>query len=292
MAPETPVLITGATGFIGSRLTRTLAGGGRDVHLLVRDQQAAASQFAPQRVHLHPVAQASHVISTVDPVAIFHLATRYERHDPVDPGPMRLANVEFGAEVLESASVLRSCKVVVAGSQHQVASADGGPTSAYAASKQELAGIAASMSENGGLEWIQTILYDIYGPGDTRDKLIPNTIAAVKDGTEIHLPDNPPLLSFCHVDDAVSALLAAYQELESDRAAVGRSVFARVEPLATPQDVVAMVGDVLGIEPRISPEPYVVPASGVPEPPDGPHPMGWRPTIGLEAGISEIVNAQ
>lgn len=290
MASPSPTLITGATGFIGSRLTRSLAADA-EVHIVARDPDAANHQFSDVSIRVHKASDVAVVIADLAPTTIYHLATRYERHDPVDPTAMRAANVVFGTQVLDAASRLDQCNVVLAGSFHQIASSSGGPTSAYAASKQELVDIAVDMSTKTGLRWIQTVLYEVYGPHDPRDKLVPNTIARIVQREQIQLPSAPPLLSFCYVDDAVSAFRCARRQLTTEHDAVGKSVFARVEPLVTPNEVVATVADVLGVAPVISPDPYIVPASTVMEPPDGPRPSGWQPVVSLRDGISRIVNA-
>ncbi|MCG8556641.1 MAG: NAD-dependent epimerase/dehydratase family protein [Proteobacteria bacterium] len=52
-----PVLVTGATGFVGAALTRRLVADGREVHVLVRDAQSAAlPDLAKAAVHLGSLA--------------------------------------------------------------------------------------------------------------------------------------------------------------------------------------------------------------------------------------------
>lgn len=294
------IMVTGATGYIGSALVAQLRDG-NDVHVLARDAAAAQTQLGLGDDAVHAVGDSAAPIGAafeeVKPTIVFHLATDYQRNDdPATVASMVDANVRFGSLVLDAASNHVGCDVVVVGSHFQFAGGPGRPASFYAATKNALREIARYLQEARGLRWIQPVIYDVYGPGDTRPKLVNVLIDQVMAGEPVRLPDPEPLHHFVYVDDVVAALVAAARDLRSGDSPNGSSVFVTSDELATPSDVLGAVASVLGIEALISPERYELPPRTMMRPFEGPRPEGWRPegwrpTVGLVDGIKRIVRA-
>jgi len=287
------IVVTGATGYIGSALVAQLREK-NDVHVLARDITAARTQLDLGDGSVHDLGDGSAPIAAVfeqiDPTVVFHLATDYQRRDdPARVASMVNANLRFGSLVLDAASSRPGCDVVLAGSHFQFAGGPGRPASFYAATKNALCEIARYLQEARGLRWIQPVIYDVYGPGDTRPKLVNVLIDQVTAGEPVRLPDPEPLHHFVYVEDVVVALGAAARDLRSGDSPNGSSVFVTSNELATPSDVLGAVASVLGIEPLISPERYELPPRAIVRPFEGPRPEGWRPTVGLVDGIERIV---
>ena len=286
------VMITGGTGYIGSRLARSLAPRTR-TSVLVRDPQAATELFADTDVTVHSVGdrRTLEVVEAARPHVIFHLATRYERNDPDDVTEMVRANLEFGVEILDVASRLDDCRVVLVGSHFQVPAPGRQPSNLYAATKEALLVVARYFAGSRGLRWTQAVLYDVYGPDDPRDKLIPRVVASLSAGNPIRVPDPEPQHHFVYVDDVVEGLIAAAAGLASGHVDVGESVFLTSLGLATPTDVVAAAGEVLSVVPVFDETPYVPPAHTIMVPTDGPRPHGWEPTVSLSEGIRRTIGS-
>ncbi|MEZ5175696.1 MAG: NAD(P)-dependent oxidoreductase [Acidimicrobiia bacterium] len=285
------IVITGATGFIGSHLTRRLVNG-NDVHILVRNPDRA-SALGLDASNIHDISSSTHPIAglfeDLQPSMVFHLATRYERTDPVDPRPMLEANVVFGTAVLEAAARIGDCTVVMAGSHFQ--HADGVPVSLYALSKNLLIEVARYLTATRNLSWVETVLYDIYGPRDRRGKLIDTVLDRLLAGQPIQLPERLALHHFVHVDDAVDALLASARQLRSTGES-GMSLFATSDKAVTPKEVVEIASTVLGRQPILGGSHFQLPPRTPMHPADGPRPDAWSPTIGLSDGIMTVARSR
>jgi len=268
--------------------------GENDVHVLARDVTTARTQLGLADGSVHAIGDGSAPIDAVfeqiDPTVVFHLATDYQRHDDSSKvASMVDANIRFGSLVLDAASARPGCEVVVAGSHFQFAGGPGRPASFYAATKNALCKIADYLQEARGLRWVQPVIYDVYGPGDTRPKLVNVLVDRVTAGESVRLPEPEPLHHFVYVDDVVAGLVAAAGDLRSDRSSSGSSVFLTSDELKAPSDVLGAVAGVLGVEPLISPEHYELPPRSIVRPFEGPRPDGWQPTVTLLEGINHVV---
>lgn len=293
MMTDERVVVTGATGYIGSALVADLRDR-NEVHALVRDAAAAQSRLGLESDLVHAVGGGSMPIGEafdrIAPTVVFHLATHYQRRDdPASIAPMIDANVRFGSLVLDAASRRAACDVVVAGSHFQFAGGPNRSSSFYAATKNALCEVARYLQEARDLQWTQPVIYDAYGPGDTRAKLVDVLIDRVESGQAVLLPDPEPLHHFVYVEDVVAALVASARNLRSGEAPNGTSVFVSSDALTSPSDVLGVVASVLGTEPVVSPEHYVLPAGAILQPYDGPRPSGWQPMVGLAEGIGRVV---
>lgn len=287
------VVVTGATGYIGSALVAHLRAR-NEVHVLARDAAAAQSRLGLESSLVHAVGEGSmpvgETFDRIAPTVVFHLATHYRRQD--DPASIALmidANVRFGSLVLDAASRCAGCDVVVAGSHFQFAGAPGRSSSFYASTKNALCEIARYLQEARGLQWTQPVIYDAYGPADTRAKLIDVLIDRVESGQAVRLPDPEPLHHFVYIEDVVAALVVSARNLRSGETPNGTSVFVSSNELSSPSDVLSVVAAELGNEPVVGPEPFDLPAGAILRPYEGPRPLGWQPTVGLADGIGRVI---
>ncbi len=175
-SPDRPILVTGATGFLGSRLARMLATSGRPVRVLARrtsDRARLAGldlEFAEG-----DITDRASVESAVRGVrAVFHVAALYELGTP-DPSRMRRINVDGTGIVLESAAAAGVPAIHVSstaalgpsgpgvGDERHWSKSDA--RSAYEATKREAHELARRMISSGARVRI-AMPSTIYGPND------------------------------------------------------------------------------------------------------------------------------
>lgn len=152
---------------------------------------------------------------------VFHLASLFRaRHEPDDVGPLVEANVLFGARLLEAMRVVGCRRLVNTGSawQHFGDRADGA-VSLYAATKQAFESLLQFYTDSGWLEAVTLVLYDTFGPGDTRPKFLNLLRAAAREGRVFEASPGEQQLDLVHVDDVVEAYVHAAGRLLEGRAA-------------------------------------------------------------------------
>lgn len=285
---EHSILITGATGFIGGHLSRSLATAGHQVHALVR---SAADQLHPAVIQ-HRVADSitefPAVIDAVAPDVVVHLATMFAaQHEPDRLGEMVAANVTFGAVVAEGCTRTGAKLVHATSAWQHYQGADFSPVSLYAATKQGLVDVLAYYTEVAGLRAAEVCLFDTYGPADPRHKLVWLLLDAARTGRPLQLSSGRQLIDLTHVDDVVAAFAWAVDNEVAPR------LVARSGAPITIRELVAVVEQVsrrrLVVEwgarpdrPREMYTDWVVPGATT----------SWRPQIELVEGLAALWRAE
>lgn len=290
-------LISGATSFLGRELGRRLSADGVEVHAVVRpetDLGLLDDMPAPPVLHVHDGGPLNSVLATAAPDVVFHLAGRYVRdHTPDDVAPLVRDNVLFGTQLLDAAACAGCRRFVNTGSYFQFADGDAPrPLNLYAAAKQAFADILDYYRDAFQMRAATLILFDTYGAGDRRVRLMGAIRDAIRDGTELPVPDDDPVLDLVHGDDVVSAFIRAAELLAADPPAIDGGVFAvsggdrkRIS------EIVAAFEAVAGKAVRTRAGGWPRPTRAVADLWDGPALPGWKPTIGLADGIRRLMEA-
>ncbi len=295
------VLITGATGFLGSHLARRLVRDGHDVHVLSRPDSRLHT-LDPERksITVHELGMDSTgvhaAVASARPELVFHLASLFrDQHAAEDVRPLILSNVLLGAELLEAMTAEGVKRLVVAGTSWQhYEDAEYDPVCLYAATKQAFRDLLTFWSNTTPLRTVVLELFDTYGPGDERARVIPLllTIARDPERREVAFSDGRQLLDFVHVDDVVEALLQAGGHTAALPAGVTETyVVATGEPVSL-RHLAAMIESFTGhsLPIRWGARPYR--AREVMRPSSrGKRLPAWAPRISLGDGVGQLVGA-
>ncbi|MEW6583383.1 MAG: NAD-dependent epimerase/dehydratase family protein [Actinomycetota bacterium] len=105
---DSPALVTGGAGFIGSNLADALVAAGRDVHVVDNLSGGRRSQVPPEatfhEVDIRESAQMAEIVREARPATIFHLAAQADvRRALEDPGFDADVNIIGTLSVLEAA---------------------------------------------------------------------------------------------------------------------------------------------------------------------------------------------
>lgn len=287
------VLLTGATGFVGSRLAELLVARGEEVWAVVRPGGQDRLPVGTRALVDDGCTPLEAALGRAAPRAVAHLAAHYDPA-PDDAGVHTLVgtNVLFTARLLAAASAVGVPRLVDAGSYSEFTT-DGGPAAPtlYAATKHAAAALARHHAQARGLDVVRLHLFDTYGPGDPRGKVVDLLVRAAVHGHELQLSPGGQLVDPVHVRDAVRAFAAVLDgPAVPGRFAVHGVPGGRRMPLRA---LGALVEDVAGTPLRAvwggrpyRPGEVMVPWERFTTPP------GWVPTVSLEDGVRELVEAQ
>ena len=199
------VLISGATGFIGSEITKRLIEINSQVSVITRTRPAnqSVNWISAGDSHAFP----SQEIADFNPEVVIHLATRFQSsHSPSDIKGLIQSNIEFGTNLLESAKEAGAVFVNINSAWQHFESQQYSPVSLYAATKQAFADIAQYYGET-GLDLRNLTLYDTYGPTDKRNKLVRQLLNAACKNERLDMGPGDQLINLLFVSDVVAAIL-------------------------------------------------------------------------------------
>jgi nucleoside-diphosphate-sugar epimerase len=244
------IFVTGGSGFLGSRMIRTLVHQGHKVFALAR------SPSSGERVHTLGATPATGDLESAEPLslpeidAVVHAAAYFRFAGP--RAPYFRANVE-GTRVLLTAARKAGAATFVYVSAGAVVMDDRGssirdadenaPTfpnsfSGYIASKAQ--GEAAVLAANKpGFRTIAIRPPAIWGPGDPFSRGLPDAIASGKFAF-IERGDYP--FAICHVDNVIEAVQCALE-----RGTGGYAYFIKDHETTTFRDFIAMLADLQGL---------------------------------------------
>ncbi|MFM8292368.1 MAG: NAD-dependent epimerase/dehydratase family protein [Planctomycetia bacterium] len=215
-APSATFAITGATGFLGSRLAHALHARGHLVLLFKRSTSDTSriASLLPEvpfwDVDVAPVADAfaAHEIECV-----VHCATDYGRR-PDSLAAVLEANLLLPLRLLESA-VAHEVPFFV-----NVDTLLDGDVNAYALAKRQIREWLPLFAASIGI--VNVALSSFYGAGDDPEKFVPSLVhQALSGARRIALTPGEQERDFVHVDDVVAAFLTVFDDLGRRRGCVG-----------------------------------------------------------------------
>jgi nucleoside-diphosphate-sugar epimerase len=294
------VLLTGATGFVGSHILKQALAAGVHVHTLGRRSPANAV-----RNHIADITDRDAVSAAVtasQPEAVIHLAAAGVMPGSCDYATMLRVNVG-GVESLLSACAALPNKpsIILIGTGFEYAMKDRPLTeddpitpsaSDYGATKAAAATAAEAFSKQLPITLLRP--FQIYGPGEASQRIGPYVIARARTGAPIDVTPGEQLRDFLHVDDlARSVWMAASAQREPGfriyNVGNGEAVTLRyyIEALIEALMVHGVIANVkFGARPYRVGEPlvYVADTSRINAS------LGWRPLIPLADGAKEMVD--
>lgn len=283
-------LVTGATGFVGGHLVARLVSDGWEVHALVREPLHRPLLAAGVRTLPYDgtYASARSAVAAAEPDVALHLASLFlSEHVPQDVDSLIAANVLLGTQLLEACAVQSVRGVVSTGTSWQHFDGQGyRPVNLYAATKEAFDAIVAYFADARALAVVTLRLFDSYGPGDRRRKLLALLRDAAQSGTPLAMSPGEQLIDLVYVDDIVEGLvIAAERVLDADG---GHEIFGLSSgaPVSL-RALVDVVGEVLGrsIEVDWGGRPYRPREVMTPWTPPRALP-GWQPGVGLREGLA------
>lgn len=292
----TCALVTGGSGYIGSRLVARLVAEGWRVHVVLRPSSSLGLlESCADRVTIHrhrgATGEMLDIVAAVRPDVVFHLAAMATaEHRPESIDQMITNNVLYSTQLVEG--MMRSGVKNLVNTETFWQYGDGSdgyaPAYLYAATKQAFRDILQYYVKIDAIRAISLVLFDTYGPRDPRKKLFGLLKEAARENRTVDMTPGEQIVDMTHVNDVVDAYVHAagmllkggVERFETYAVSSGRRVkLKELVALAARETGLPIFPNWGGREYR--PNEIMVPCSGVPLP-------GWSPTTELEVGIREV----
>jgi dihydroflavonol-4-reductase len=245
-------LVTGATGFTGSHLARTLAVRGQTVRALVRDAGRARDLEAEGvEIAVGDISDRAALAAATSGVeVVYHIAAIY-RQAGVKRGVYQAVNASAVRDIVEAAAHAGARRVVYCSTvgvhgdiEHPPANEDAPlrPGDQYQISKLEGERLAREAGDRLGIEVTIARPSGIYGPGDRR---LLKLFRGVARGRFPILGRGEIYYHLTHIDD----LVEGFRLCGEHPAAAGRTYILAGGEYTTLNQLVALIAEVAGVRP-------------------------------------------
>jgi len=300
------ILITGGAGFIGSHVTRMLAARGADVHV-IDNLFAGEPSFVPDTATFHECdilsKNLADTVQTVTPDAIIHQAAihyiPYCNENPEDAfdvnvmGTRRVLNAAESVDTLDRLVYTSSAAVYPPADEAHHETDPTGPMDIYGRSKLVGEDLLELFHQRTGVSTASARLFNVYGPNETNEHLLPAILEQIRDGTRtIELGNLTPARDFVYVEDVARAIISILTELDDSYRAYNIGTGTE----HTVREVVDRVSAALGEEITITQDEERVRES------DRPHlcadvarierEIGWQPQVEFVEGLRRLLEAE
>lgn len=285
--------VTGASGFIGGHLVKGLLAEGWEVHALTRGpvHQEGVSNGVTFHHHDGSTTGLTRILERVRPEIVFHLASLFlAEHRPEQVEGLVQSNLLLGVQLAEAMAVCGVRNLVNTGTSWQHFGTESyRPVNLYAATKQAFEDLLAYYYDARGLSCITLKLFDTYGPGDRRRKLVNILVEAANSGEPIAMSPGDQTIRLTYTDDVVRAFLVAGKRLMAAGTALLEDWFVDGEAL-TVQALVERMEKVGGrpILAQWGGRPHRPREVMLPVIPENKCLPGWRPLVSIDAGMMEL----
>ncbi len=216
------ILITGATGFVGSNLMPLLKEMIPDADILTlnRDLDVANQKYPRSQ---YPNCQNSHVsdlTSVIDfnPEISIHLATLTTPDSTAKiVGPMISANIEFGILLLDTLTKCSNFQLFVnVGTFSEYADNGGELNSAtlYAATKSAFRQFVSFYASKGSFQYFTVVPYSVYGGDMTVKRVVDYLRESSRSDVPIKMTKGEQILDFIHIDDVADFFVYTIKNID------------------------------------------------------------------------------
>ena len=217
------VIVTGATGFIGSALCKELLENGHEVIAVIRPRSTKKEKlkFVAEyqnrlqilELALSDIAQLPQMITEAD--VFYHLAWNGSAGAEREDFDIQYTNIAYTAEAMRVAVKCGCSKFVGAGSQaeygvvHGVAKEDETvphPFMMYGAAKLAAYQMGQVLAKQLGISFVWPRIYSVYGVGENQGTLVNYVIDSLKNGVMPELSPCENMWNFMYITDCVKVL--------------------------------------------------------------------------------------
>jgi UDP-glucose 4-epimerase len=266
MKLEGPVVVTGASGFIGGELAEQLLRENTDVYCLVRPRGVAAARqrgFSEDRIL--PMNEFRHtdiapLMKRLQPKFVFHLAASGVDPQSASDEEILRTNVDLVTQLLLSLQECSVVRFIHTGSCFEYAMSSAterlteeslvSPESIYGAAKAASVLCGNALAKQLQIPFTTLRLFGVYGPGEAPKRLLPYLIDHLIHDRSVDLTAGEQVRDLLFVSDVVQAYVSAalsadlktyeaYNVCSSQGTRIRELALAVAQVLGKPQDLLA-----------------------------------------------------
>ena len=292
------IVITGATGFVGSNLTAHLLNLNYKIHLIVRPN-SDLTYLNVNNSSLKIFKYDNNLNSLIsffketNPICTFHLASNYiTEHNSSQIDGLISSNITFGLHLLEAMKEAKIKALINTGTSWQHFNNDEyNPVNLYAATKQAFESLIEYYVQAEAFKVITLKLYDTYSETDRRPKLINLLNQYSKNNTELKLTPGDQILNLVHMDDLCRAFEIAMTLIPKDEKGVHKKFVVKHTKSYSLKEIINIfekvskrqLNIIWGVKPYRKREVMQLWDKGIGLP-------NWKPSINIEEGFQKLKN--
>lgn len=223
-----PILVTGASGFVGANLFKMIVAVRSDVFAGVqRDKGWRLAEIDNKHiisVDLNDAVASKNLTDSLAPKTVFDCVSYGAYSFEEDPSLIFQTNFQSLVGFVDRLSKMSIAAYVHAGSSSEYGSNCAGPdetaicmpNSNYAVSKVSAAAYLNFMGKQRGFPVVNLRLYSVYGPLEDSSRLIPNLVRRALAGGYPPLVDPDISRDFVYIDDVCAAFIMAASKMQPD----------------------------------------------------------------------------
>ena len=287
------VLITGASGFLGSHLCERLCENNVEIHAISRTERTShRNSLQWWHGNMEDIEVAQHLFHTIKPDVVFHLSGMV-----TGAAGAELVLPTFNSLLVTTVNILTTSaktgcdRVISIASLEEPESGqnEATPISPYAAAKWASSAYSRMFHQLYQTPIVLVRPFMTYGPGQNVHKIIPSVTLSLLQSEAPKLASGQRQVDWIYIDDVISGMLAAAQvphvegctfDLGSGALVSIRSVVQQLTNLVNPQ-----IEPLFGALPDRPVEKVRVANTAY-----SYEKLGWQPVISLEAGLEHTVN--
>ncbi|OBK30492.1 epimerase [Mycobacterium asiaticum] len=216
-----PILVTGASGFVGANLFRKLYEVRDDVYAVIHGEKGWRLRDVPDEqtieVDLNDYVLTRHLVDSSSPQTVFHCAAYGAYSFEEDATLIYQTNFQSAVNLVDHLASRPFTAFVSAGSSSEYgtncsAPAEDSlcePNSPYAVSKVAIANYLHYMGKQRGFPAVNLRLYSVYGPLEDTSRLLPTLLREALRGALPPLVDPRTSRDFVYIDDVCEAFVSA-----------------------------------------------------------------------------------
>ena len=247
------IVITGATGFIGSNLVKRLVSEKYNLYLIVREESdltciKESIDSVNICVYKGETEELINIFKSIGKVdLVIHLASLFiAQHKQEQVTGLIDSNIKFGTQILEAMTYSGCKKIINTGSYWQhYKDEDYNPVCLYAATKEAYEMIMRYYYEAEDISCLTLELFDTYGETDTRKKIINLLKECAEYNLHLEMSPGEQYINLVYIDDVIEAYIRAIQILEKKNKINKKYVVSNKEEV-TLMDLVGIVEKVYG----------------------------------------------